>query len=133
MESPTASISVTLVKLLTGYQRWFEGKPLVGKPAYGVLESLLKDQDVRQFLQVNRHNDILWFNKEAFEELLSWLMLVAVVEISHPPQRSVEDALRELEKCEEILKALKEAEKRSDYQVEKLLEAVHFGPNDQIT
>jgi hypothetical protein len=51
-------------------------------------------------------------------------MLVAVIEISHPPQRSVEEALRELEKCEDILKVLKEAEKGSDYQIEKLLEAV---------
>jgi hypothetical protein len=50
-------------------------------------------------------------------------MLGAVVVISYPPQCSVEEALRELEKCEEILKVLKEAEKRSDYQVEKLLEA----------
>jgi hypothetical protein len=124
MESSSASTSVTLVKLLTSHQKWFELKSSDRKPAYGVLESLLKDEDVRQFLQVNRHNDILWFNKEAFEELLSWLMLVAVVEISHPPQRSVEEALKELEKCEEMLKGLKEAEKRSDYQVEKLLEAI---------
>ena len=124
MELSTASISVTLVKLLTSHQRWFELKPSEVKPAYRALESLLGDQDVRQFIQVNRYNEILWFNKEAFEDLLSWLMLVAVVEISYPPQRSVEEALRELEKCEEILKALKEAEKRSDYQVEKLLEAV---------
>jgi glycosidase len=124
MESPTASISVTLVKLLTSHHKWFELKPSDGNLVYLLLGSLLKDEDVRQFLQVNRHNDILWFNKEAFEELLSWFMLVAVVEISHPPNRSVEEALRELEKCEAILKALKEAEERSDYQVEKLLEIV---------
>jgi len=37
--------------------------------AYQVLQSLLRDNEVQRFLQVNRYQDVLWFNGEAFEEL----------------------------------------------------------------
>ena len=88
---------------------------------------MLKDSDVQQFLQVNRYNDILWFNKESFDELLWWLMLIAAVEVSSDPQRSPAKVMKELQGCYEILQALHEAEKKSAYQVEKMLEAVRKG------
>jgi hypothetical protein len=111
--------SVTLIKLLTSHQRWFEEKR-----AYQVLVSLLKDNEVQQFLQINRYNDILWFNWEAFDDLLWWLMLMAAVEISSDPQRPTNQAAKDLEDCNGTIQKLKEAAKTSDYQVEKLLSAV---------
>ena len=43
-----------------------------------LLETLLADEDARAFLQVNRYNEIDWYNKEAFEQLLWGLFAVAV-------------------------------------------------------
>jgi hypothetical protein len=122
MEEETVRKSETLIKLLTSHQRWFDVKSIGQKPTYRILESLLKDGDVRQFLEVNRYNDILWFNKEAFDELLQWLFLIAVVEITSDPHLPNEEMAREEESCYAVVKALREAETRSDYQVEKLLE-----------
>jgi len=65
LDQEAAWRAVALTKLLTTHQRWFEEKR-----ACQVLESLLKDNEVQQFLQVNRYNDILWFNNEAFDDLL---------------------------------------------------------------
>ncbi len=124
MEEETTRKSVTLIKLLTSHQRWFDGKSMGQKPTYRILESLLKDGDVRQYIQVNRYNDILWFNKEAFDELLQWLFLIAVVEITSDPHLPNEEMAREEESCYAVVKALRVAETRSDYQVEKLLAAV---------
>ena len=113
-----------LIKLLTGHQRWFEVKLSDQQPAYQVLDSLLKDGEVQQFLQVNRHNDILWFNKEAFDELLWWLMLIAAMEISSDFLRPAIEVVKDLESCYAMIQTFQEAEKKSDYQAEKLLEAV---------
>jgi hypothetical protein len=113
--------SITLIKLLTSHQRWFEEKS-----AYRVLESLLKDSEVQQFLEINRYNDILWFNKEAFDDLLWWLRLLAAIEISSDPQRPAHQAAKDLEDCYGIMQRLKEAAKKSGYQVEKLLEILRL-------
>jgi glycosidase len=109
--------SVTLIKLLTIHQGWFKEKR-----ANQVLESLLKDNEVQQFLQINRYNDILWFNREAFDDLIWWLRLLAAIEISSDPKRLTHQVARDLEDCDGMIQRLSEAAKKSGYQVEKLLE-----------
>jgi len=116
--------TVTLVKLLTRHQRWFEIRPPDQNSAYEILESLLKEDEVRDFLQVNQYNNIFWFNKEAFEEMLWWLMLIAAIEISSDPSCPAIEMVKDLESCYEIIQTLLKAEKGSDYQVEKLLGAL---------
>ena len=125
LEETAAWKSVSVVKLLAKHQRWYEVKRSDQNQAYRVLESLLKDGEVHQFLQVNRYNDILWFNKEAFDELRWWLFLVAVVEISSDPLRSAHEVVKDVEECYTIIKTLHQAEKKSSYQLEKLLEAIY--------
>lgn len=123
LDSNEATIerAVTLTKLLTRYQRWFEVKPSDQKPSYTILELLLKDGEVKQFLGVNRYNDIWWFNKEAFEEMMWWLMLIAALTISSDPLRPVNAVVEDLQGCYSTILKWQEAEKKSDYQVQKLL------------
>jgi len=119
VEEGAARRSVTLIKPLTRHQRWFKGETV-----YQITENLLKDPEVQQFLRVNRYDDILWFNKEAFEEMLWWLMLTAALEVSFDPLRPAKEVVRGLERCWSVIQKLQEAEKKSEYQVKKLLEAV---------
>jgi glycosidase len=123
-EETAAWRSVTVIKLLTRHQHWFEVPASAQNPPYQVLELLLKDGEVQQFLQVNRYNDILWFNGEASDELRGWLLPVAAVEIISDPLRSPSEIVKEIERCNGILQKWEEAEKGSEYQVEKLLAAV---------
>jgi hypothetical protein len=124
LEETAAWGSLTVIKWLTGHQRWFESKPSGREQAYGILELLLKDSDVQQFLQVNQCNDIWWFNKEAFEEMLWWLMMVAALTIGSDPIRPVNAVVEELQGCYSIIQAWQKAEEKSEYQVEKLLSAL---------
>jgi hypothetical protein len=124
LEETSVWKSVSVVKLLTRHQRWYRVKRSGQNPAYRVLESLLKDGEVHQFLQVNRYNDTLWFNKEAFNELRWWLFLAAAVEISSDPLRSAYEVVKDVEECYTIIKTLHQAEKKSSCQLEKLLEAI---------
>jgi hypothetical protein len=124
LEETAAWGSLTVIKWLTGHQRWFESKPSSGEQTYGILELLLKDSDVQQFLQVNQCNDIWWFNKEAFEEMLWWLMMVAALTIGSDSLRSVNAVVEELQGCNSIIQTWQNAEEKSEYQVEKLLSAL---------
>jgi len=121
LEESAAGSSLTLIKWLTGHQRWFEAKPLNQKSAHAELELLLKDEDLREFLQINQCKDIWWFNKEAFEEMLWWLMMVAALTIGSDPLRPINGVVEELERCYSVIQEWQEAEKKSEYQVGKLL------------
>ncbi|HSB07142.1 MAG TPA: alpha-amylase family glycosyl hydrolase [Thermodesulfobacteriota bacterium] len=127
LEEGSAQRLVPLIKVLTRHQTWFEtGRPDENQ-AFKVLDSLLKDNEIQKFIQVNRHDGVLWFNKESFEELLFWLMLTAVVEIGSSPLRSPTQVVKEIDRCYEIIQGIQEAEEKSNYQVEKLLLAVKQG------
>ncbi len=121
LDEATIWRAVTLIKILTSHQRWFDQTAV-----RQVMERLLKDSEVQEFLQVNRYNDILWFNKEAFEELIWWLMLVSAIEISFDPLRPVNSVVEQLERCYSIIETWQEAEQKSQYQVEKLLAALQI-------
>jgi hypothetical protein len=79
--------AVTLVKLLTSHHAWWKiidtNQVKKSKSApYRILSSILSDSDALGYLGVNRYQEVLWFNKEAFEDLLWWLFIIAAVEIT---------------------------------------------------
>jgi len=119
--------AVATIKVLITHQRWFETEAPDGtEQAYLVLESWLKDDEVQRLLRVNRHQGVLWFNKEAFEQLLRWMLLVAVVTLGADPLRPADETAREIGVCYGIVKQLQRAEEESGYQVERLLEAARM-------
>ncbi len=128
LEEAASWRSLTVVKLLTGYQKWFEAKSTDQERAFAILEALFKDSEVRQFLGVNQYNDLWWFNKEAFEEMLWWLLMVAALTIGSDPSCPINAVVEELEGCYSIIQTWQKAEEQSEYQVEKLLEIVRGGP-----
>ena len=115
--------SIVMIKILIRQQQWFESIHPKNQSAYTLLRSLLQDEDVRHFLQVNRYQNVLWFNKEAFEQLLGWLVTIAVINLQSDPdldQSQIDDRIAEQYR---IIQQLDKAQSKSDYQVEKLLEA----------
>jgi len=71
--------SLGLVKILITKQIWFENILTGNLSLYQALEYLLEDGQVRKFIQLNRYKEILWFNKESFEELLWWMYVIMVI------------------------------------------------------
>jgi hypothetical protein len=115
--------SVATVKILINHQGWHEIEPAEKGRAYQVLVSWLRDSEVQQFLQVNRHRDVLWFNHEAFQQLLAWMLTLAIVEINARPELAPDEIAQQVEACYDVVKTLQQAEEASDYQVAKLMEA----------
>ncbi|MBN2011124.1 alpha-amylase [candidate division KSB1 bacterium] len=113
---------VTLVKIITTHQQWYAAKPKTKEENwYHALNTLLKDDDVQQYIQVNRFQDVLYFNKESFDSLLWWLLMIAVVQIAADITVSKQEARDRMARCHDIIQQLHNAEAKSKYQVEKLL------------
>ncbi|NOK59999.1 MAG: alpha-amylase [Chloroflexi bacterium AL-W] len=110
------------VKQLTSQQRWFERHKIA--QVYAMLESWLSDTAVRQLLGVNRSQGILWFNKEAFDRLLWWMLFVAVVSVTADSKHNKTETTSIIVACYDTIEKLQKAADSAGYQVEKLLDAV---------
>ncbi len=145
LDQAAAWWAVGTIKILINHQDWHQlqvpdtGSPPAGEGqagtapatsagaqaerAYATLVSWLRDPEVQQFVQVNRYGGLLWFNHEAFDQLLRWMLAVAAVDITANAERSQDEIARDLAACYDIVQRLKQAEESSEYQVVKLMEA----------
>ena len=123
VEEGEAWWAVALVKLLCAHQNWYEIEAAHNKRAFLVLNAWLQDGDVRNFLHLNRYQDILWFNKESFDTLIRWMFMVAVVGILAAAEGNEEAVKDQILEQYEVIEQLQKAVSKSDYQVEKLLDA----------
>ncbi len=112
-----------LVRLLIHQRAWFTS--LGSLPLSSILEAWLSQDEIRYFLQVNRHQDILWFNQEAFEEFLWWMMGLAVLEALPNRQATSTQAVEHILGAYDIVQRLLKAETTSAFQVEKLVRESH--------
>jgi hypothetical protein len=123
LDEPQAREAVALVKILVGHQGWAMTAAPGSSAAHRVLSSWLHDAEVQRYVQENRYRDVLWFNKEAFERLLGWMLLVAAVETSARPDSAEAEVTQALEACCQVIEGLQQAEQQSGYQVVALMEA----------
>jgi hypothetical protein len=123
LDAGTAWWAVGTVGILISHQRWYDLEAKGTDQAYQVLVSWLRDSEVQQFLRVNRHQEVLWFNHEAFEELLHWMLTIAVIAIGSDGDQPPEAIAENIVACFDVVSTLQQAEKASEYQVAKLLEA----------
>jgi glycosidase len=123
--------AVTLIKLLTTHHDWWQqlqfNQKKSGKGiAYNILTSILADSDALAYLGVNRYQDILWFNKESYEDLIWWLMVIACIELSSNVSGVPGDDkfAKWMLACHQVIMNLLNAAQDSGYKLEKLLELV---------
>jgi hypothetical protein len=116
---------VSLVKLLTTHHNWHNGE--AGGEEMSLNERLrhwLRDPDVQAYLQLNRYQGILWFNREAFERMARYLFLVAAVNLRASRGLSEQDKTNRIATFFEAIERLLKAADQSGYQVDRLLNEV---------
>ena len=121
LDAAAASHVVATVKWLVSHQRWFDPASAEGLNAHNVLHNLLRDEEVQRYLQINRHEEILWFNQESFEELCGWLLLVGRLDAEVTQNGS--EAVATVATRTAVIDHLIAAANQSEFQVEKLLDA----------
>jgi hypothetical protein len=117
-----AHSAVTILKLLVSQQGW--ANTLEDQTAAGLMEKWLGNSEIRSFLGINRHRDVLWFNKEAFESMMWWMMTIGLLDQVSNPDASLTEAVETLFDAYGLIQEILDAEEGSDYQVERLLEGL---------
>ena len=112
------------VNILTRYQNWFEDTR--SRSPAKLLSEWLSDEYIQRYLGVNRHKGILWFRKEAYEKLIWWMSVVAVIQSITNVNASAASFVEQVLDIDAITQTLLSAEEESQYQVAKLLEAVEL-------
>jgi glycosidase len=121
-EEGVSSRAVATIKWLTTHQDWMRIKGFEGNRAYNVLLSLLNDMEIHQYLFINRYQDILWFNRESFEDLLDWMMILSVL-INTTNRNMDEDEISKLILIDyEMIQFLKMVGEDSKFQLDRLIE-----------
>ncbi|MCO6451711.1 MAG: hypothetical protein J5I90_13080 [Caldilineales bacterium] len=102
--------------------------PNAGQPEL-LLHRLLNDSDVQNFLQVNRYGGVLWYNQEAFADLMQGLFLTGIVTNAVAEPDMADDELRaQIARLVAMYDEFMAADAQSGYQVEKLLS--YWGDSD---
>jgi len=122
LDAGQAQSAATILKLLTSQQNWIDN--IQDQNALSLMESWLSLEEIRNFLNVNRYHEKLWFNKEAFESMLWWMMTIGLIARVSNPSLSLTEAVEDLFEAYDLISSIQEAEKDSEYQVEKLLEGL---------
>jgi len=86
----------------------------------GTMAAILREPDGKEWLQVNEYEGILWFRREAFEELSGGLLAAALF----PRARFWQTSDRTLERLDEARQIFSRVAEQSDYQVSRLLEGI---------
>ena len=122
LEGDQARSGVRILKILVDQQHWIED--VEKKTATELLESWLSKEVIRTFLNINRYRDKLWFNKEAFESFMWWMMTIGLIQLVSDPDKSLTRSIEGLFEAWALVEKILEAEIESDYQLEKLLEGL---------
>ena len=91
---------------------------------YMVLEPFMNDSEVQQFLQINRYKEVLWFNKETFELLLSWMLFTGVIGIIADKEKDKTKQSVAIKDVYGIIEKLHQAAAQSQYQVNQFVELI---------
>ncbi len=110
------------LRLILAQQRWYE--EFAGLSTRRILENWLSDPDLQRYLGVNRYKDVLWYNKEAFEDFTWWMVAVSLLQASAKPDWSAAHLVERLLGSHEIASTLLEASAESGFRVAGLLNAL---------
>jgi len=117
--------AVNTVRLLLNSGHWLPELPAGAIApdfnAHRVLRRALSRRDVQAYLGVNRFEDVVWFNREGFQDFVWWLAWTSTLEQGLGEGT---DLAEHLVAVDRLVTALEDAEEASGYQVERLLEAL---------
>ncbi|MFA5833252.1 MAG: alpha-amylase family glycosyl hydrolase [Bacteroidota bacterium] len=96
---------------------------------YTIVEQMLNDFETANFLGVNQHNDIWYFNKEQFETLMRWVLTLQYLYAQKEPTTNSTTLVSLQAKMNHI----HEASVGSEYQIDRLKELLIGAKEEKIS
>ena len=89
-----------------------------------LFEKWLQDEQLRDYIEVNEYNQVLWFNQEKFESMLWYMRVASVIWYASQPEVTTVELLEKNILAETIFSRLQVGLTASEYQLGKLLAAI---------
>jgi len=126
LDENAANEVADLLKIMINQQSWFsEASDLTDRE---VVESWLQSNAIQNFLNVNRYDHELWYNQERFETLVWAMTMTAVFEVFVSRKSGAADVIERVLLVNPLAQKILAAEVKSEFQVQKLLDALEPGP-----
>ncbi|MFW5826988.1 MAG: alpha-amylase, partial [Alkalispirochaeta sp.] len=127
-----------LVQVILAHHNWWSYVSDVpeGQAARTAIETLLADPNVEDFLGIHVHNGVTWFNKEMFELMIDWLVVVAIWQ--HMTAKLIsgtrivwKEIVAHTRQVAAVYTEWLRAESKCEYRVEALLDALQRDPQSE--
>jgi glycosidase len=116
-----AAHAAGMVHLLIDHMDWFKIKVSSRRKPLLLLHNWLEDPEIRRFLGVNQYEGIEWFNQQAMESWLSWVLTIGVLEMLSTPGINKEELPKKLTGLYDAIAPIQKAIPASEFQIGKLL------------
>ena len=114
----SAAQMTTLVRILVGHHAWCD--PPSEASSLKSIAGMFHEEEVQLYLNVNRYDNVLWFNKERMEHLLYWLFTTSVAE-ALPGAHGKKEIVQAMEYRYGLVTGLLKNAEGSGWQVERFL------------
>ncbi len=108
-----------LLRLGITQQDWYDRSHKA--PLHEIFKDWFTDPDIQVFLRVNRYQEVLWYNREAFEQFAWWMLVIPISKALADPSVDRSRITEMMLDLYELISTLRKAEKKSGYQFEKLI------------
>lgn len=115
-----AERAVNAIRMSMGMQHWYSD--CSQQEFSEILQEWMSTPEIQQYLKVNRFEDQVWYDADAFESFEEILSLMPVFEILNQPGMDHSSLVEALIGSREILSRLHEISLKSEYKLDKLLE-----------
>lgn len=112
---------VHMVKVMVGHSDWAQVKGGEKNKPATQLKNLLLDREIQEIMGTNRYEGILYFNKEGFEYLCSWLFGLGII-TAFSQSEDIKTVAQEIADLHQTLDTWSQAALKSGYEVEKWLD-----------
>lgn len=115
-----------LHRLLIAQQGWLapdkSGKVDPEAVSRRLLDCWTSDETARRYLMAHAYQDVEWFNKEAFEDLVWWTFAFAVIEgLARSGETAKDGFVKWLRSAYQAVLLLLSAQERSEYRLDRLV------------
>ncbi len=108
-----------LLRLGISQQDWYDRTRKA--PLRDIFKSWFTDPEIQNFLRVNRYQEVLWYNRETFEQFAWWMLVIPISKALADPSIDRSRITEMMLDLNEVISTLRKAEKKSGYQFEKLI------------
>lgn len=117
---------VLLVKILTSHQNWIASLLSEKQMSDQNIRTILSDPEVQIYIQINRFQNILWFNRENFEKLAKNLFLIGIINILSIKKYKADNFDKNIKKLIEIIDRWLKTAEIAKYQLDKFFEIINI-------